>query len=387
MQRIYLDHNATSPPRALALKAAWRAGRASWANPASPHGEGRVSRAVLEEARRRVARLAGVDGRAVFFTSGGTEAAHAALQGVARAAGPGRVVISEIEHPSIIAAARALEREGYRVVAVPPGPDGVVDAERFLSACAPGTVAAALMVAHNEFGTLQPVDQVASGLGKAGVPLIADAVQAAGRLPRPLPAGEHVLGIFSAHKIGGLAGAGAVSAAPDLRLVPVLGGGEQERGRRSGSPPLSLVAAMGAAAAEVAGEGREVWQAVARLRDRFEAGLRARARGITVIGQARPRLPNTCGFLADGIRGGDLVAALDLAGIAVAAGSACSTGSTRAPAAVMALGLDHETARCFARVSLGRTTTEEEVETALERILVAMEKLRRHAGPNVRRSA
>jgi cysteine desulfurase len=306
---------------------------------------------------------------------------------VARAAGPGRIVISGLEHPSVTAAAKALEPEGYEVVSVPPDPDGVVDAGRFLADCTPGTVVAALMVAHNEFGTLQPVEEVAEGLAAARVPLVADAVQAPGRLPRPLPPGEHVLGVFSSHKIGGLAGAGAVSAAPGLRMAPVVGGGEQERGRRGGTPPLSLVAAMGAAAEEAAVEGRAIWEEVARLRDLFEEGLCSGASGITVIGKTRLRLPNTCGFLVHGVRGEDLVVALDLAGVGVAAGSACSTGSTRPSASVMALGVELAAARSFARVSLGPGQTEEEIETALEIILAAVERLRRHSGAGSRRSA
>jgi cysteine desulfurase len=378
MRRIYLDHNATGPPTAAALEAFQRAARTGWGNPASTHGEGREAGAMLEAARRQVAELASAPPAAVFFTSGGTESAHAALQGVARAAGTGRIVVSGIEHASVRAAAAALEPLGYEVTAVPPERNGRVDAGRFLDACAAGTVAAALMVAHNEFGTLQPVDSVAKELQERGVPLVTDAVQAPGRLSSSMPKGDHVVGFFSAHKIGGLAGAGAVVAAADRRLFPVLGGGEQERGRRSGTPPVSLAAAMGAAAAELMDAGQSARERMARLRARFESGLLAGAEDVTVIGADVPRLPNTSGFLVQGIRGEDLVAALDLAGVAVSFGSACSTGSSRPSASLLALGLAPESARGFVRISLGPATAEEEIDTALGLTLEAVARLRRH---------
>ncbi len=379
MPRVYLDHNATSPPSPAARAALRAVLDRVWANPHSPHAEGQAARGALEEARAAVAGLAGVPPAAVVFTSGGSEAAHAALQGAARAAGGGRVVISALEHASILAAADALERDGFTVVRVPPDASGVTDAERFLEACAPSTAVAALMVAHNEIGTLQPVDEVAGELGRRGIPLVADAVQAPGRLPAILPPGEHIIGLLSGHKLGGFAGAGALIADPALALVPLLGGGAQERGRRGGTPATALAAAMGAAAAERAREGAAYAPAMAALRDRFEAGLRAVVEDVEVMGEGRPRLPNTSAFLMPGVAGEDVVASLDLEGVAVSTGSACSTGAGRPSAALRAMGLPPERAAGMVRMSLGPDTRVDDVEFALDALRRVAPRLRRHA--------
>ncbi len=352
-----------------------------WANPHSPHTEGREARALLETAREQVARLAGVSPAAVFFTSGGTEAAHAALTGLARIrSGEHRreVVISGLEHASMAAAATGLAREGLAVSVVPPGAGGVVEVDRFVAACGPHTAVAALIGAHNEFGTVQPVDEVAAALAGIDIALVVDAVQLPGRRPRILPAGDHVVGILSAHKFGGLAGAGAVIAAPDRRLVPLLAGGEQERGRRAGTPALALIAVMGAAATAVHARDVEDREAMERLRDRLEAHLREGIEGIEIIGEAVERLPNTTAALVEGVRGEDLVAALDLAGIAVSTGSACSTGSARPSAALLSMGYSPERAREMVRFSLGPETRADEIDSAAVAAAAAADRLRQH---------
>ncbi|MFQ5671096.1 MAG: cysteine desulfurase family protein [Acidobacteriota bacterium] len=382
MRRIYLDHNATAPPRPAALAALEAMARRDWANPASPHQEGRRARELLEGARQRVAQALDVSPAAILFTSGGTEAAHAAIRGAAHVRAPGgagRIVISGLEHPCVRAAVQALETRGFHAVLVPPTPQGVIDADRFLRACGPDTAVAALMAAHNEFGTLQPVDRVAEVLGQREVPLVVDAVQAIGRVHPALPRGSHVLGLVSAHKVGGLAGAGAVVVDPDRSLEPVLGGGEQERGRRGGTPPLALLVAMGAAVEQAGGEAEEC-RSLARLRDAFEAALLDGADGVSIIGKDQARLPNTSAFLVDGVLGEDLVAAMDLGGIAVSTGSACSTGSSRPSASLLAMGLDPSRARGLVRVSLGPGNNELDVETAAGVALESIKRLRRYAG-------
>ena len=367
MHRIYLDHNATCPPCPAALAVVREVGAGAWANPHSPHREGREARAVLEEARARVARLAGTPASHVIFTSGGTEAAHTALAGLARADGGGRrngVVISGLEHASLAAAAHGLAREGFRVLVVRPRGDGTVETGRFLEACGPDTAVAALIAAHNELGTLQPVEEVAMVLAERNIPLVVDAVQLPGRHPVRLPSGEHVVGLLSAHKFGGLPGAGAVIAAPDRALVPLLGGGEQERGRRAGTPALALIAAMGVAAKGLE-RGNAGIQRMAALRDRFEQDLLVALPQMQVIGRGAARLPNTSAFRVPGVRGEDLVAALDLGGIAASTGSACSTGSARPSAALLAMGFSDAQAREMVRVSLGPETRASEITTAV----------------------
>ncbi|MFQ5767403.1 MAG: cysteine desulfurase family protein, partial [Acidobacteriota bacterium] len=288
-----------------------------------------------------------------------------------------RVVLSGLEHACMRGAAVVLERQGFNIVTVPPEGDGVVDADRFLAACRPDTAVAALLVAHNEIGTLQPVERVAAELSLREILLVADGVQAAGRLATTQPSGDMVLGLLSAHKFGGVAGAGAAIMSPQLDLPPVLPGGAQEHGRRGGTPGVGVLAAMGAAAAcaPIASP-----RSHAALRDRFESLLLEGAAGITILGRNRDRLPNTSGFLAEKIKGEDLVAALDLMGVAVSTGSACSTGAATPSSSLLAMGLDRETARGLVRVSVGPENTMDEMETAAEAVVQAINRLRCHAG-------
>ena len=379
MRRIYLDHNATSPPLPEARALLRQVLDTGWANPASAHLEGRQARAFLDTAREQVARLARVPVTSIFFTSGGTEAAHAALHGAALAGTGEQIVFSGLEHAAVRAAVAGLAERGFRLVEVPPGRDGVMDAQRFISACLAGdTAVAALIRAHNETGLVQPVQAVADALGAHGIPLVVDAVQAPGRLHSILPHGEHVLGLLSAHKIGGLPGAGTVVAAADRPMVPFLGGGEQERRRRGGTPPLALIAAMGAAAAHVAGQGSEPRERMGRLRDEFEEELLHEAEGIEILGREMARLPNTCAFLVEGVPGEDVVAALDMVGVAVSSGSACSTGSARPSESLLAMGYDRDRARGLVRLSLGSGTTRAEMDHAREVLVTVLGRLRRY---------
>ncbi|MCZ6650215.1 MAG: aminotransferase class V-fold PLP-dependent enzyme [Acidobacteria bacterium] len=383
MRRIYLDHNATSPPLPEARAILQEVLAGGWANPASAHLEGRQARAFLDTAREQVARLARVPVKGIFFTSGGTEAAHAALHGAALAGRGKQVVFSGLEHAAVRAAVAALVERGFQPVEVAPDRSGVVDAQRFLSACLAGdTAVAALILAHNETGLVQPVEPVAAALGAREIPLVVDAVQAPGRLQPILPTGEHILGLLSAHKMGGLPGAGAVVAAADRPLVPFLGGGEQERRRRGGTPPLALIAAMGAAAAHLAGEGPEPREQMGKLRNKFEERLLHEAEGIEILGREMARLPNTCAFLVEGVLGEDVVAALDMDGVAVSSGSACSTGSARPSESLLAMGYDQDRARGLVRLSLGSETAEDEMDHARQVLVTALKRLRRYGTGN-----
>jgi cysteine desulfurase len=379
MKRVYLDHNAASQPVSAAIKALHAVAASGWANPASAHREGQRARAHLEQAREQVAALAGVPSTSIFFTSGGTEAAHAALHGAALAGDCRRVVISALEHPALRAAAASLTGARRELVVVPPGVDGVVDAERFLAACDEQGTVAALILAHNETGILQPVSEIASALRQRDIPFIVDTVQAPGRLPDFMPDGAHVIGMLSAQKMGGLPGAGAVIVPADRPLVPFLAGGEQERRRRGGTPAVALIAAMGAAAESLACAAPESWYNVARLRDRFEEGLLAGSHEVEVLGRQQERLPNTCTFLAHGVIGEDMVAALDLDGVAVSSGSACSTGSSTPSDSLLAMGYSPAQARSMVRVSLGLETVQEEIDQALASTLQSLSRLQRHA--------
>jgi cysteine desulfurase len=325
--RFYLDANATEPLRPEAQAAALAA-FGILGNPSSIHGEGRAARRLLEDAREAIAARFGAASREVIFTSGGTEANALAIHGLVAG---GAVLRGATEHAAVIAAA------GDAAGIVPVGPDGRIRLDalaEMLSAARAGLVC--LMLANNETGTIQPIAEAAALCHAAGALLHVDAVQAAGRLPLDLAAlGADSIAI-SAHKLGGLAGAGALLLAPDAaaRLAPLQRGGGQERGRRGGTPALPAIAAFAAAAVAATPEDAA---RLAPLRDAIEAA--AVAAGARVIGAKAPRLPNTTCLALPGVRSESQVIALDLAGLAVSAGAACSSGKVARSHVLEAMGV------------------------------------------------
>jgi cysteine desulfurase len=324
--RLYLDANATEPLRPEA-RAAAIAALDILGNPSSIHGEGRAARRLLEDAREAIGTRFGAAPRDVIFTSGGTEANALAIHGLSQ----GRHVLrGATEHAAVIAAAG----EGAGIL--PVGPDGRVSPEvlaAMLAAEKPGLVC--LMLANNETGTIQPIAEVAALCRAAGVPLHVDAVQGAGRMPLDLAAfGADSLAI-SAHKLGGPTGAGALLLAPDAaaRLAPLQLGGGQERGRRGGTPALPAIA--GFAAAALAARPEDAAR-LAALRDAIEEA--AIAAGAVAVGAAAPRLANTTCLALSAVRSEQQVIALDLAGLAVSAGAACSSGKVARSHVLAAMG-------------------------------------------------
>lgn len=332
MSRLYLDANATEPPRPEA-RAAVAAALDVTGNPSSVHAEGRAARRALEEARERLAALIGLAPGSVVFTSGGTEANATALAGFT--AEGRRVLASATEHDSVLRAVPEAER-------IPVDQDGVVDLAALATALAdPRPAAVVVMLANNETGTLQPVAEVAALCRRAGARLHVDAIQAPGRLPLgDLGAlGADTLAL-SAHKAGGPKGAGALLLASGWWPGPLIRGGGQERGMRAGTEPLPAIAGFTAAAAEA-----EAWRAAGgaeRLgarRDVILAGLAARVPEAVPLAMGAPRLANTACVALPGVAAATQVMALDLAGVAVSAGSACSSGKVAESHVLRAMGL------------------------------------------------
>lgn len=354
---VYLDWNATSPPLPEVLAAMAEAAERAWGNPASVHGSGRAARDVVESAREEVARLVDASPRDVIFTSGGTEANNLALH-----AAPA-LVTSALEHPSITQLAAALEASGRAVRWLPVPPTGCLRAEDVATALVglPAGAVVAVAAANHETGVIQPLDEIAAVVRSAGARLHVDAVQTAGKLPAAGLAGADTLAL-AAHKLRGPKGIGALVHRPERAPKPLLLGGSQERGRRPGT--VDPVAANGfrvAAAWARASLGRR--DAITALRDRLEAQLVRR--GGEVNGQGAARLGHVTNVSFPGRAGDELVAALDLLGVAVSSGSACSAGTTE-PSKVITAMLGVERARAAVRVSLGDLTTEHDVERALE---------------------
>jgi cysteine desulfurase len=361
--RAYLDYNATAPLRAEARDAALSAMETS-GNPSSIHTEGRAARRIVEDARSEVARLAGVSSRLVTFVSGGTEAANAALNplfgGGQNAAPLERLIVSAGEHACVLLGHR------FPIAEVAPLlPDGRVDLDWLEAACRrPGRALVALQGANNETGVIQPVAEAAPLVHAAGGFLFCDAVQMAGRMACDLAGlGADAL-MLSAHKMGGLKGAGAliVSRAGISLGAPLMRGGGQERGCRAGTESVATIAAFGAAAracmAELDGEPTRL----TKLRDHLTAAVRAVAEDAVVFAETVPRLPNTVCFAIPGVEAATLMIALDLAGVAVSSGSACSSGKIAPSHVLAAMGVRPELARGAIRLSLGWASTETDAE-------------------------
>ncbi len=349
---LYLDANATEPLRPAA-RAAVLAALDAGGNPSAVHGVGRAARRRLEEAREAVAARFGARAGDVVFTAGGTEANALAVHGLGRGR---RVLVGATEHPAVLAAV------GLGVEAVPVLGDGQADLaalERMLAGGPPALVC--LMAANNETGVLHPIAGAAALCRAHGALLHMDAVQAAGRIPLPEGADSWAI---SGHKLGGPPGAGALLLRPGLDLPALIAGGGQERGRRGGTEPLPAIAGMAAAAAEPGEAGR-----LAAMRDRIEAGVAGEA---VIAGAGAPRLPNTACIILPGVAAETQVIALDLAGVRVSAGAACSSGKVARSPVLAAMGFE-AMAGCGIRVSLPWNAPED----AAERFLDAWAAMRR----------
>lgn len=364
--RIYLDWNATAPLRAEARAAVSSALEVS-GNPSSVHSEGRAARKLVEDARTQVAHAIGAKIDAIVFTSGGSEANAQALTPGWSLSGRAcaRLIVSAIEHPSVLSGGRFAPAD---VLPAPVTREGIVDLDKLRALLATGgPTLVSVMLANNETGALQPVAEVAHIVRDAGGILHVDAVQALGRVPLDAATLGADLLSLSAHKIGGPKGVGAlVVCNPNLHLPQgLIRGGGQERSRRAGTENVAGIAGFGAAAAAAGITGAAETTHMQRLRERLEQGL-ATIDGAVVFSATVPRLPNTTLFALKGIRAETAVIALDLEGVAVSSGAACSSGKVQPSHVLAAMGVDAELARGAIRISTGYATKEGEVDRVLE---------------------
>ncbi len=350
MTRVYLDWNATAPLRPEA-RAAMLAALDQVGNPSSVHAEGRAAKAIVERARAQVIAATGAQGYDVVFTSGATEAAALVL-----AAGWQAVAATPVEHDCI--AAWAGRVADWRELSLDSG--GAIAPEAAETAGAGALVA--VQAANSETGILQPFEAAAAAAAAAGARVLVDLVQYFGRLPVALSWLPPAFYMLSAHKFGGPKGVGALLVPQGWDLPPLVPGGGQEMGRRSGTENVAGIAGMGAAAEAAAADlAAGAWDRVAELRNILENAIEAAGKETIFVGRAAARLPNTACFATPGWKGETQVMALDLAGFAVSAGSACSSGKVRESRVLRALGQDAAAAAAAIRVSLGPATTEEDV--------------------------
>jgi cysteine desulfurase len=377
--RLYLDHNATTPVDPDVIAAVTEAMRDEFGNASSVHHFGQRAKALLDDARQQVASLIGGSPAEVVFTSGGTESDNFALRGVAEALEPlgkKHLVVSLIEHEAVLTTARALERRGWRITRVAPDSTGVVSPSDVEAALAGDTALLSLMHANNEIGTLQPVAECAALARARGILVHTDAVQSVGKVRVDVQQLGVDLLSLSGHKLYGPKGVGALWIRRGTRLLSPMTGGKQERSRRAGTENVPAIVGLGVAARLAAQRLDADGPRQAALRDSLEQGVLSRVPGTHINGAGQPRVPNTTNIGFAGIEAESLLIALDLDGIAVSTGSACSSGTLEPSHVLKAMGLPlHDTQNAL-RLSLGRHTTPEQVQQLLDALPPIVERLR-----------
>ena len=376
VERIYLDHNATTPLDPRVLEAMVAVLREGFGNASSLHWFGQRARAAVDQARGEVAALIGAIPAEIVFTGSGTEADNLALRGVAAAARAPRrkILYSAVEHHAVVHTARALGEEGFPVEAVRVGADGLLDLDDLRHKVDEETGLVAVMLANNETGMVQPVAEVVRLCHERGALVHGDAVQAAGKIPVDVRALGVDLLALSAHKIYGPQGVGALYVRRGVRMKPLLRGGAQERNRRAGTENVAGIVGLGHAAALAARELATEAPRLVGLRDRLESHL------LAIPGSRRngegPRVPNTVNVSFDRTEAESLLLALDLQGLAVSTGAACAAGAVEPSHVLRAMGLALERVQGSVRFSLGRSTTEAQIDRAGEVVAAAVERQR-----------
>jgi cysteine desulfurase len=374
---VYLDHAATTPLRPEVLDAMQPYLVEHFGNPSSIHGVGRRARLGLDEARETVARILGAKPREIVFTGGGTEADNLAVKGAAWAASArGReLVVSGVEHKAVTHAAAVMERFGFGLTWLPVDRYGRVDPVNVEAAIGGHTTLVSVMYANNEVGTIQPIAEIGAICRQRGVLLHVDAIQAAGYLALDVDALGADLVSLSGHKLYGPKGVGALFVRQGTALLAQLSGGSQERQRRAGTENVPGIVGFARALELAQAERAAEAERVATIRDQLVAQLTALP-GVALSGHPVDRLPNSASFLVDGVEGGDLVAALDLEGIAASTGSACTTGSAEPSHVLLAMGVEPGAAHGSLRLTLGRGSTDEGVRLTVDAMRRVLERMR-----------
>ncbi len=378
MKTVYLDHCATTPLHPDVLKAMLPFLRHYFGNPSSIHALGRKAREAVEEARGRVAALIGAKVPEIVFTSGGTEANNLAIQGIARARKDrgNHIVTSSIEHHAVLKTCQYLERNGFAVTCIPVDQHGIVNPKDVKKALTDKTILVSIMHANNEVGTIEPIDEIGRIVTERGIPFHTDAVQSAGKVPLNVKEMHVDLLSISAHKFHGPKGIGALYIRDGISIDPIIHGGGQERDNRSGTENVASNAGLGKAC-ELAKETLATrMDEIRKMRDALQERISAAVPNLTINGHPVSRLPNCLSVSVPGIMGETIVRDLDARGIAVSAGSACTSHSVEISHVLAAMGLPKETAQGTVRLSLGIMNTPDEIEYAATAFIEVAEKLK-----------
>jgi len=377
--RVYIDYNATTPLAPSVLDAVVHASREVFGNPSSIHHFGQQAKATLDEARSAVAALIHGDPSEIVFTSGGTEADNFAIRGAAEAVevtGRKHLIATAIEHEAVLNTLKALARRGWRTTLLPVEKDGIVSPDRLREAIAADTAVVSVMHANNEIGTIQPIAALAAIAHEHGALMHTDAVQSAGKIRIDVGALGVDLASISAHKFYGPKGAGALWIKRGTRMQPTMTGGKHERNRRAGTENVAAIAGLGVASTLATSKMDVEGPRVAALRDRLETGILRAVPGTAVNGARDERVPNTTNISFERIEAESLLIALDLEGIAVSTGSACSSGTLEPSHVLKAMGFPAHRTQNSLRFSLGMFSTQGEVDRVVEVLPRLVEKLR-----------
>lgn len=378
MKRVYLDHAATTPTRSEVVEAMRPYFTEGFGNPSSLYSYGQEAKGSIEEARAKVARLINAREEEIIFTSGGTEADNLALMGIAYAneGKKDHIITSAVEHHAVLETAKFLEKRGFKITHLPVDAHGLVDPAEVKKALTPKTALISVMHANNEVGTIEPIEEIGRIAREAGVPFHTDAVQTVGHIEVDVnKLGVNLLSL-SAHKLYGPKGVGALYIRKGTRITRLMHGGEQEKRRRAGTENVPGIVGLGVAAELAVGEMHEEAGRLIRLRDQLKQGLEERIEHLHFNGHPTKRLPNNVSVCIGFIEGESMVLNLDLDGICVSTGSACSSASLEPSHVLMAMGLPHELVHGTLRFTLGRSTTAEDIQRVFDTLPKIVAKLR-----------
>jgi cysteine desulfurase len=379
VQKIYMDHGATTPLKGEVLEAMLPYLKNIYGNPSSLHSFGREARKALDESREKVARALGASPEEIIFTSGGTEANNLAIQGVARALSSGEgghIITSSIEHHAVLDTVKYLGNAGFDVTFLPVDEYGMVDPGELADHITGKTILVTIMTANNEIGTIQPFEEIGRICRERGVYFHTDAVQAIGHMPFNLKEQPIDMLSLSAHKFYGPKGVGALYVRKRAKVKQVIFGGAQERKLRPGTENLPGIVGLGRAIELATSDLEEKSNYLKNLRDRLIKGL-LEIEDVKLNGHPQKRLPGNVNVSVLYVEGESLLLSLDLKGIAVSSGSACTSGSLEPSHVLMAIGLDHQTAHGSVRLTLGKDNTAQDVDYTLEAVKEIIERLRK----------
>ena len=375
-RRVYLDHNASTPVHPEVIEAMLPYFGERFGNPSSIHGFGRDAREGLETARERIANFLGVAKDEIVFTSGGTESDNLGVRGIASARGRGHIITSQIEHHAVLRTCETLGGQGFAVTYVPVDEYGTVDPDDVRRAIRPETILITIMHANSEVGTIEPVEEIGRVAREHRVPFHVDAVQTFGKIPIDVNASGIDLLSFSSHKVYGPKGVAGLYIRKGTRMAAIQHGGEHERRRRAGTENVAGIVGFGKA---VEIRGREMAAEAVRvtaLRDRLSEGIGARVPDVRVNGHPTRRLPGTASLCFRHVESESIVLGLDLKGIGVSAGSACTSGNVEPSYVLVAMGVPLDWAMGAVRCSLGRSTLAEDIDYVIDAVEPLVRKLR-----------